>query len=171
MYAKYIESTDKTVLSLLDGLSQKDREGDKGSYYKSLSGLARHIVWGSVYFHSLYRSALPKDSQAVKALEPTLNLKCPEGELSADAWKAFEKDAAVVDGATVRFAQALDVSLFDTPVSVPWYSGNPAHIPLYFLFIQSVMHAVHHQGQISQILDELKVEHDFTSIPVGFLPA
>jgi uncharacterized damage-inducible protein DinB len=33
-----------------------------------------------------------------------------------------------------------------------------------------VAHTIHHQGQISQILDELKVEHSFSSIDVKLIP-
>jgi uncharacterized damage-inducible protein DinB len=169
MYARYIQTTDETVLDLVGRLSVEDREKERGSYYKSLSGLARHILFGSVFFHGLFRAALPAGSKAIAALEPAKDIKVSDGPLDAAGWTAFVKTFALADAATVKFTDALDEAQLELPVAVPFYGGNPATIPLYFLFDQLLVHTVHHQGQISQILDELKVEHNFTSIPVGLL--
>jgi uncharacterized damage-inducible protein DinB len=33
-----------------------------------------------------------------------------------------------------------------------------------------LVHGIHHRGQISQILDELGVEHDFSGLELELLP-
>jgi uncharacterized damage-inducible protein DinB len=35
---------------------------------------------------------------------------------------------------------------------------------------QIVVHGTHHRGQISQILDSLKIDNDYSGINVRFLP-
>ena len=50
------------------------------------------------------------------------------------------------------------------------YEGKPATVPLYFLAHQLFEHGTHHRGQVSQILDELGVEHDFCGIGIENLP-
>ncbi|MDP3176465.1 MAG: hypothetical protein Q8M76_01090 [Spirochaetaceae bacterium] len=41
------------------------REEDRKSYYKSLSGLARHVLDGTLYFHGLFRASFPEAAIAV----------------------------------------------------------------------------------------------------------
>jgi uncharacterized damage-inducible protein DinB len=41
---------------------------------------------------------------------------------------------------------------------------------LSFMISQLVVHGTHHRGQISQILDELKIDSDFSGINAAFLP-
>jgi uncharacterized damage-inducible protein DinB len=164
-----MEKTNATVMELTGKLTEAEREKDRGSYYKSLSGLARHILDAAGYFHSLFASALGADSRALKALK-TKGVNIPEKKLDDKEWKALAENLAVLDAATLKFVKALEEKELAAKVKIPWYGGKPASVPLFFLYNQLVMHTVHHQGQISQILDELKVEHDFSGIDVKFLP-
>jgi uncharacterized damage-inducible protein DinB len=169
MYAQYMEKTNAVILGLGAALTEAERERDRGSYYKSLSGLVRHILNASVYFHGLFAAALGPDSKTAKALK-AVKVTIPEKKVDDAAWKILAESFATVDAALLKFIKALDESEYAVKVKVPFYAGKPAAVPLFFLFNQLVMHTVHHQGQISQILDELKVQHDFTSIDVKFLP-
>ncbi|MDR1932257.1 MAG: DUF664 domain-containing protein [Spirochaetales bacterium] len=169
MYAQYMEKTNAVIVELLSKLNEAERERDRGSYYKSLSGLARHILSAAVYFQGLFASALSPDSKAVKALK-AVKVTIPEKKVDDAEWKILAESFAKVDAATLKFIRALDESEYTLKAKVPWYNGKPSSVPVFFLFNQLVMHTVHHQGQISQILDELKVQHDFSSIDVKFLP-
>jgi uncharacterized damage-inducible protein DinB len=170
MYARYIRQTNAAVVSLLNGLSVQEREKDRGSYYKSLSGLARHILGGELYFYSLFIPALPAKSKARKALEAAKGITVADKKLSAAGWSALAEQFAAADAALVNFADSLEEGELELPVKLGWYGGKPDAVPLCFLFNQLVMHVVHHQGQISQIFDEMKIEHDFSAIDVKFLP-
>jgi uncharacterized damage-inducible protein DinB len=43
-------------------------------------------------------------------------------------------------------------------------------VPAFFLLNNLVAHGTHHRGQVSQILDELKIENDYSDVNVTFLP-
>jgi uncharacterized damage-inducible protein DinB len=166
--AKYMREADQEVYALLDALSNEQREAERGSYYGSLSGLARHILGGTVFFHSLFKAALG-DSPAAKVLScPPVSI--PKDTLTADQWKALGPAFNTVDAATVDFIAALGDAELTAPVRVEWYGGNPASVPLYFMFTYLAAHGTHHRGQISQILDEMKVDNDYSGINVAFLP-
>lgn len=167
MYARHTKQTDASVLALLDGLSHEAREEDRKSYYKSLSGLARHIIESTVYFHGLFRASV---GDGAKALKPTEGLVVPEGRLSAAQWKELVAMFAVVDQATIDLIQAQGEAGSSQPIALDWYDGKPATVPFYFLANQLFEHGTHHRGQISQILDELGVEHDFSGIAIECLP-
>jgi uncharacterized damage-inducible protein DinB len=166
--AGYMQDADRKVYSLLSTLSNEEREAERGSYYGSLSGLARHILGGTLYFHSMFKAALKENPAAIKALSyPAAAL--PEGRLTEAQWKNLESLFESGNGATVQFVSALKDTELNAPVPVEWYGGKPAEVPLYFMFNNLFVHGTHHRGQISQILDELKVDNDYSGIDVAFL--
>ncbi|MDR1179646.1 MAG: DinB family protein [Spirochaetales bacterium] len=169
MYAQYLEKTNAAVVELLGKLTEAERERDRGSYYKSLSGLLKHILGGTLLFQNLFKKALGADSKAARVLN-AVKASVPEKKLDDAVLKAMAESFAVADAATVKFVKALEEGELTCKVKISWYGGKPGAVPFFFLFNQFVMHTVHHQGQISQILDELKVEHDFSGIDVKLIP-
>ncbi|MBU0929091.1 MAG: DUF664 domain-containing protein [Spirochaetes bacterium] len=169
MYARYSRRADESVFAMLDALSPEDRNADRKSHYGSLSGLASHIVGGTLYFQSLFRASVPA---AAVALASTKGMKLPEDKsLSADAWLELRRTCAAADQASIDLFDSLAEADLSAPVKVDWYAGDPAAVPMSFLAHQMVVHGIHHRGQVSQILDEMGVEHDFSGIDLDFRPA
>jgi uncharacterized damage-inducible protein DinB len=169
-YAKYNGSANEAVFSILDKLSNEEREQDRGSYYKSLSGLVRHVLGGTKYFLATCGTSVPNNDAAQKALAPLAGVSIPEGELTADAWKSLGPAFKIADAAYTAFVSALGEKDLDAPVKIEWYGGNPASVPLFFMLQQITAHNTHHRGQISQILDSLKIDNDYSGIEVALLP-
>ena len=170
MYARHNQSVDRIVYDLLDKISNDDREKDRGSYYGSLSGLFRHIFGGAYYYLRIYKKPLGGNADVVKKISAIENLpKLPAGPLSETQWKELESVMIVIDSACISIAEAMKEYDLNLPVAVDWYDGNPASVPLFFMLSQLLVHNVHHRGQISQILDSLKIKNDFSRIDVAFL--
>jgi len=170
LYARYNQAGNKTIFGLLDKLGNDEREKDRGSYYGSLSGLFRHIIGGTRFFLGMYKTALGANAAAIKAISAIETLpKLPEGTLSAVQWKELESVVNTVDSSYVGMAEALSESDPGLPLNVEWYGGNPASVPLSFMLSQLVVHNTHHRGQISQILDSLKIDNDYSGINVSFI--
>jgi len=170
MYAKYNQAGNKVIFDLLDKLSNDEREKDRGSYYGSLSGLFRHVFGGTRFFLGLYKKALSGNAAAVKAISAIETLpKFPEGALSEAQWKELRSSAEAIDAAYVAMAEALSESDLNLPVKIEWYGGNPDSVPLSFMLSQLVVHNTHHRGQVSQILDSLKIDNDFSGIDAAFI--
>jgi uncharacterized damage-inducible protein DinB len=168
--AKYNREANKTVLAILDKLSNEDREKERGSYYGSLSGLVRHILGGTSFFLGMFKTALPGNAAALKALAPLEGLSVPEGPLTEAQWKGLAAAFEAADGAFINLVAALSDEDFKAPVKVDWYGGKPASAPLYFMLQYFIAHGTHHRGQASQILDELKIDNDYSGINIAFLP-
>jgi uncharacterized damage-inducible protein DinB len=168
IYAKYNQAGNKTIFDLLDKMNNEDREKDRGSYYGSLSSLFRHVAGGTRFFLGMYKAALTGNAAAVKAISAIEDLpKIPEGALSEAQWKELGATVTKIDEAYIGMAQALKDSDMDLPVKIEWYGGNPASVPLSFMLSQLVVHNTHHRGQISQILDSLKIDNDYSGIGVA----
>ena len=171
MYARDNQRANAAVFALLNGLSIQDLNEDRGSYYKSLSGMASHTAGGAFYFHGMFRQALKPTSTAYEALKPTEEITCPEGpELTEEQWADLKVAVAVADQATVDFVRVASAAELSAPVKLDWYGGKPEAVPLCFLLHQTYVHGIHHRGQISQVLDSMGIEHDFSGIAVEFLP-
>jgi uncharacterized damage-inducible protein DinB len=170
IYAKYNQAGNKAVMNLLAEMGHEEREKDRGSFYKSLSGLFRHIMGATRFFLGMYKTALSGNAAALKALSAIETLpEFPEGALNETQWKEVESTAAAIDAAYIAMSEALKESDLKLPVKIDWYGGNPATVPLSFMLSQLAVHNTHHRGQISQILDSLTIANDYSGIDVSLL--
>jgi uncharacterized damage-inducible protein DinB len=170
IFAKQNAEANGSIITILEQLSCEEREKERGSYYGSLSGLVRHLTGGICFFGGLFTRTLAGNAAASKALAGLAAIpKPPEGALTEAQWKEAAAALAAADRAYVALTEALKDEDLDAPVELNWYGGNPAAVPLSFMLQQLVAHNIHHRGQISQILDELKIDNDYSGINVAFV--
>jgi uncharacterized damage-inducible protein DinB len=168
-FARYNREANQTIISILKELSHDEREKDRGSFYKSLSGLLSHIMGGTVFFLGMLKASVPHNDAALQAAAPVDKIAVPEGKLSEAQWKQLEVDVAAADDALVNFVAALTGADLKAPVKLDWYGGNPPSVPLFFMLQNLTAHGTHHRGQISQILDELTIANDYSGLNAAFL--
>jgi uncharacterized damage-inducible protein DinB len=169
-FAKHNEEAGRALVSILNKMSHEDREKNRKSYYGSLSGLARHTLGGTVFFLGLFRESVAHNKAALKALEPLAGVELfHEKKISEAQWKKTAAAFKTADRAYVDFVSALGEEDLDAPVTVSWYKGKPPQVPLYFMLQQLSAHGIHHRGQISQILDSLKIDNDYSGLNVKLL--
>jgi uncharacterized damage-inducible protein DinB len=159
--ARYNKATNKTVYDILSGLSNEEREKNRGGYYKSLSENFRHFTGSAGFFHKALKGALSGNEAAVKALSYEA-ARSPEGELTEAQWKDIAAYLETVDEAQIRLVETLRPEDFDIPVTFGPRDRPP--VPLYYLLMMLHSHAIHHRGQISEILDEMKVDNNWSGI-------
>jgi len=94
----------------------------------------------------------------------------PNGPLSEAQWRELGGVLEAADAAYVGMAEALGEADLRLPVKIDWYGGNPGSVPVSFLLSQLAVHNTHHRGQISQVLDSLKIDNDYSGIDLAFLP-
>jgi uncharacterized damage-inducible protein DinB len=166
--AKYNEDANKTVAGILDKLSNEDREKNRKSYYGSLSGLFRHNMGATCFFLSLFNGAVSGNAEAQKTLKPLTKVGEYKGKLSEEQWKKLASDSKTVDKVFVNFINALTDEDLSVPVKIDWFKGKSS-VPLRFMLQQHTVHNIHHRGQISHILDSLKIENDYSGISIKLL--
>jgi uncharacterized damage-inducible protein DinB len=168
-FAKQNEDANKTIAGILGKLTNEEREKNRKSYYGSLSGLFSHNVGATSFFLSLFKDAVSGNAEAVKALAPLAKIEELKGKLNEDQWKKLVSYSKIADKALVDFTAALKDSDFEAQIMLQWYKGKPPSVPLRFMLQQLTLHNTHHRGQISQILDSLKIDNDYSGINVKFL--
>jgi uncharacterized damage-inducible protein DinB len=167
--AKYNEEANKTVAGILGKLSNEDREKNRKSYYGSLSALFRHNMGATAFFLSLFVDAVSDNAEALNALVPLAKIEPAKGKLTPAQWKKTVSSSKIIDKAMVDFISALREEDFSKPVNINWYKGKPPSVPLRFMLQEHTIHNTHHRGQISQILDSMKIPNDFSGISIKLL--
>jgi uncharacterized damage-inducible protein DinB len=168
--ARFNNEANKAAGDILAKMDEADREKNRKSYYGSLSGIYRHLTGGTCYFLSLMGKALSGNAAAQKALAPLAKVEIPGGKkLTGEEWARVEAAKKIADKAFIAFVEALEEKDYTLPVEVPFYKGKPPAVPLYFLLQVLNAHGIHHRGQISQILDSLGIDNDYSGINVKFL--
>jgi hypothetical protein len=120
------------------------------------------------FFLGMFKGALAGKTAALKTLEALSEVKLPKDTLTAEQWKSLESSLDTVDSVFLKLLDALGEADLSLPLKIEWYGGK--EVPVSFMLSQLVMHGTHHRGQISQILDELKIDNDYSGINVAFLP-
>jgi uncharacterized damage-inducible protein DinB len=164
IFAEQNRAADQAVVHILDAQSPSDREQNRGSYYKSLSGLLRHIVGAEMFFASLFKEPLAHNEAASKVIAVLTGIAVPRGDLTQDQWKEMTASLTTADNAFVDLINALSDADFRVLVALNWFKGNPAAVPVSFLLQSLILHNTHHRGQISQIFDELNIDNDYSGI-------
>jgi len=168
-FAKQNQEANKIIAGILGKMSNDDREKDRKSFYKNLSGLFCHNTGAAVYFLNMMKDAVSGNDAAQKALKPLAKYQEFKGKLNEDQWKQAVSFSNAADKAMIDFVSALEDKDYEAPVKINWYKGKPPSAPLYFMIEQLISHNIHHRGQISQILDSLKIENDYSGINIKFL--
>jgi uncharacterized damage-inducible protein DinB len=164
-HARSMKRANELVLAILDTLPLAARNLDRGSYYGSLHGLASHILGATVYFLKLFRDSLPDKRLLFASLD---GLEVPESNLDEKSFSQIKENFSAADSLVISLIESSTEDDFYLPIKLDWYPDRES-VPFHFLFNQVIAHGMHHRGQISQILDELKIENDFSGIDRAFL--
>lgn len=151
MYA-YDQEASTTLMGLLAGLSNDELEADRKSHYKSLKGLVLHTIQGHMFFNNMFKGALGESAAMLKNYENTQEM-------------TYEACLPLVEEMHSNM-QAMVAGLTEEQFEVNMeFFGKTKTVASMLLLLFN--HTVHHRGQISQILDEMGIQHDWTILCKG----
>lgn len=151
--ARYNQRANAELYAALSQLTDQARRRDVGSWFRSIHGLANHLIVADLFWLKRFRSILP-DSKVLgdPALSPP-NLSW-QRDLCDDFSELAERRSSV-DRRLIDWFQECPPTLYGQPFHYEDSAGRSrdavAGRAFEFLFV----HQVHHRGQLSQILDEL----------------
>ena len=154
LWAKYNAATDEKISSLLAGLGDAAYTQERNTFFKSLSALHLHYIQTYKFYQSLIR----KNSGGTYFVSP---LTEEAFEVKPAHLAEASQFAADYDQLFVAFAESVteaDLAGPKTPRTMR--SGKTFLLSIGEIVTQYMNHTAHHRGQLSQLLDELGVEHD-----------
>ncbi|MDP4183491.1 MAG: DinB family protein [Bacillota bacterium] len=157
---KYNQSANNQVIKLLADLNESDRNLDRKSYYKSLQGLFEHIVGAELFLQKIIKASLPE----ISGLDHKyMDFKLEPGNSILHNFSELKTALETFDSALIEMTESLKdedmekIVLFNHPkIKLEYKLG--------VIIMQCANHGTHHRGQISQILDEMGIDNNFSSI-------
>ena len=159
LYAKYNRDTNNKIIRLLSSLSDEELKLERNIFCKNINNLFNHIVLGAWHYLNamLYISggnycADPKEKNKVfQRIESSFN----------EAFKVLcELDDRFIDF-TDKVTED-DLNIVKRNMTI--YNGRVVDISIWEYITQHITHQLHHKGQLSQVLDEIGVAHEFGNI-------
>ncbi len=155
--ARYNLWQNENLLSAADGLSQSEREKDRGAFFGSIQKTLSHLFWGDMLWMSRFAGT-----------------PAPEGENTTTTgminnWESFCADRALFDQRILQWAQEVTPDWFQGELT--WFLGaidREITKPNSLLVIQFFNHQTLHRGQVHAMLTAAGAKPGDTDIP--FMP-
>jgi uncharacterized damage-inducible protein DinB len=165
--ARYNLAANEAMVAHLAALEPGVIASPRGSFFGSIQGILDHIITCDINWLRRFRELFPRDEVLGR---PRLS---PPG----CAWTSFEfpdfdefrRERALVDSIIVDWLEGVDFSRFGETLAYLDSHGAPKRYYLRDAVEHVFNHQTHHRGQISQILDELGVKHDYSNL-IGVAP-
>ena len=167
--ARYNRSANEAMIAHLAELKAGETALPRGSFFGSIQGILDHVMSGDINWLRRLRELFGKDEPLTRAR------LSPPGY----AWTAYEfpdfadyrRERALVDAIFTDWIALADTSRFGEVLAYKDSHGIPKRYYVRDALDHVFNHQTHHRGQVSQILDELGVKHDYSNlIGVAELP-
>ncbi len=167
LLARYNTVANTRVFDLLSGQPAELLDRESGSYFHSITGVLNHILRSDINALIRFRNALPS---ARMLQHPALDIDpaLPPGALLFNEFAPLRERRLAVDGLYEAFVSAADETVLSTEFSAKTFSGQEIHVQVGSNLLHMFNHATHHRGAISQMLDAMQIQNDFSSLRSAF---
>lgn len=158
MYAKYNKQTNLNLNKMLSKFEMSELFKERKTYYKSIGGLYLHLIYTSRYLQNMIRNNWNNKYFVNKYTEDSYKIDPQTFEEASELLEQYDKNL-------IEFSEKItDKDLFKPTANITLYNKKRVSVTIWKIVMQYIIHQTHHRGQISQILDELNIEHDIGNI-------
>lgn len=158
LFAPYTQATNQRLAELVAALDPSIYLAPRPTYYQSLHGLRVHLVTTTRTLQGLLRTY----SEDKYLVTPLTEASLTPNTSTRDAVTALQ---AQLDADFVVFANIFDERDLTRPKRLRTLRNGAVHrVSLADVLTQYLVHTAHHRGQLSQLLDELGLDHDIGSV-------
>jgi uncharacterized damage-inducible protein DinB len=156
LYSEYNHAIDAELASLMEQIAFSELHAHRNTYHGSIYSLFYHLLSGSwSYLNAIYNLLHRKKEE----IPP---LPSDDGTVST---KDLSKLLRRLDELLIKLIRDLtEEDLYLGRKKLTIYNGRIVDMKVWQFFLQHITHQIHHQGQISLILDQLGIEHEFGNI-------
>ncbi len=156
-YAEYNSAVNKTLSELMLKVPQEKLTEKRNTYHQDLYSLYRHVLSGSWHYMNAVRNI-----SGGRYCTGLPELPDPAADQSIEELNTLLLKLSDILQKTVKSITEEDLHIRKEKLKI--YNGRIIDITIWQFFLQYITHQIHHQGQISTILDELNIEHEFGNI-------
>ena len=158
LFSKANLAANEKVSALLADLGPGVYDQDRNTYFKSIRGLQLHLIQTCKYLQALVRTNSNNKYFVSPLTEDSFEVKPETLEAACDLLAGYDRNF-------VAFCETVEEKDLVYPkVKRTLRNGRHHLVSLSDILTQYMIHTAHHRGQLSQILDELGVDHDIGSV-------
>ncbi len=169
LFARYNDHADRLMFQVLDELDPELLNRSVGSYFESIIGILNHILISHLGWLVRFRDG---GIASRPLMDPALHFEHPGfGKILHADYAALKGHQLGVDRVILEFVAELTGTGGGSPGIGPDQAftyvdrkGEEHRFRVGDLLLHVLNHATHHRGQISQILDDAGVEHDYSGV-------
>lgn len=158
LYARYNQETNQILSKLVQGLPEEEIYKERKTYFESINGLVMHLIYSSRYMMGLIRRHWD---------HPLMihDVTAPNYEVNPETPREVFELLTELDQIMVDFLAGISQEeLLKPKQKVMVLRTKEVPLSIWNILMQFVVHQTHHRGQISQLLDELGVDHDYGNV-------
>jgi uncharacterized damage-inducible protein DinB len=160
--ARYNRAANDALIGHLSSLPVSEFSKPRGSYFDSIQGILDHVIMCDINWLRRFRGLFAADETLSR---PSL---APAGhawtEYRFPLFDEYRRERAAVDSIFEDWIASADTARFGEVLA---YSDSHG-LPKRYFFREALDHVfnhqTHHRGQVSQILDELGIKHDYSNL-------
>jgi len=158
LFARYNASTNEKVHRLLLGLEPGAYAQERTTFFKSIQALHLHLIQTTKNLQTFVRFNFGGRYFVSPLTEESFEVK------PASLGEAIALSSGY-DANLIAFSEVLDPNdVASSKKKRTLRDGSSVLVSISDMLTQYMVHTAHHRGQLSQILDELGVDHDIGSL-------
>lgn len=157
--AHYNKEVNEQLFTLLSAQSPEELTAQRSSYFGSILNLLNHIILSDMGWMTAYRDSgfTVLDNRSLDYDDPGFGK-----ELYSDL-ESLWNQRRVIDDLYIQWIGSLDEEQLASPITLTRKSGKTSTFILGLALQHLFNHQTHHRGAVSQILDEMGVENDYSN--------
>ena len=162
LLAEYNALTNREMIGILSRLPAEKLAQDAGSFYKSILGLGNHVMLSDLAWLERFARQWPELEPVRKRL-PAIKVQ----KLTDLVWDSLEAYGAVRQELDETIRQAFRTiadGRYEEVLSYKNFRGEEQKKIAWRAFLHMFNHQTHHRGQVALLLDQFKVENDYSNL-------
>ncbi len=163
LLAKYNKLTNLDMMKILEGVEPDKLNENVGSYYESIMGLLNHYLMADIGWLRVLGTHVSSLDFIPQLLERFPTERLPPGKLYWSTLDKYKNIRSEIDGIMERVVESIPVSEYSAKIVVEGRRGKLEYI-IWRILMHLFNHETHHRGGVSVLLDQLKVENDYSNL-------
>ena len=161
--AKYNHLTNQDMIKILETINPTNLTEDRGSYYQSILGILNHVLHADIGWLRVLGTHIRDLNFISSLLERFPTERLAPGQMYWNTLDEYKVVRAEVDNILEKAIVSLPSQEYPSIITVEGRRGKLDYI-VWRIFLHLFNHHTHHRGSVSLLLDQLKIENDYSSL-------
>jgi uncharacterized damage-inducible protein DinB len=162
-YAKYNQNVNKNLYGIILGLPDDQLTRKFEVYHTSIYDTLFHIMVSDLFWMKRIAKVFEKSPSLEKTIIPSIDLSKLKEDLGGDREK-LSNLRGEVDQAIDKFVNDLQEADYEKALRYKNHKGEEIEKEIWKVLMHMFNHQTHHRGQVSELLDMLKIDNDYSSL-------